>query len=181
MVNPLFNKKHIFEYLRYGFAAAVFYATFVALFLQNNKYENLYLIYIGNFVFMFIIALYTYTLVSRPYEGKRSVAMLIAGHLASIAGLVLSIGLSAVLISFYFPGWFAELPDEALIQNAPASLQLHNAFSLIFVTGINIVLVSGGGTSLIVVIISYAIKQNQTKDKPVSLEKRITGQPHLLP
>ncbi len=173
MKNPLFDKKHVKEYLIYGFTAAVLYMVLVLFFLADNKYENLYLPYIGNFLFIAIIGAYTGSLIKREYEGKRSVSMLIAGHLALIAGIIFSVIFVVIGVFTFYPGLFSAMHPNELLPDSPSSIRVTYPAGLIFMLMANIILVSGGGASLLIVIFSYAAKRNQTKDKPASLEKYI--------
>lgn len=171
MKNPLFDAQHIREYLVYGLLATILYTATLIFFLADNTYENLYMPYIGNFLFISVIGLYTYTLIYRKYEGKRSVSMLIAGHLALIAGIIFSLIAVVVCVLAFFPAPFHTVSQQELLPHSPSSMRVTTPAFLMFMLAANTVLVSGGGASLLIVIFSYAAKRNQTKDKPASLHK----------
>lgn len=173
MKNPLFDKRHIREYITYGIIATVLYIASVVFFLAHDKYENLYIPYIGNFLFITVIGCYTASLIKRQYEGKRSVSMLIAGHLALIAGIISSIILVIAAVLCFHPAIFSEMPPNELLPDSPASITVVRPAELIFMLEANTILVSGGGSSFLIVIFSYAAKRNQTKDKPASLENYV--------
>lgn len=173
MKNPLIDKKHISEYLFYGFIAAVVYTTFVLLFLKDNRYENFYLLYIGNFAFMAVMGFYTYQLSNRTFEGKRSVSMLIAGSFAMLSGIIISLLMLMVGIILFYPEVFSALPTDAIVQDAPDTIQVHRPTGLAFMISMNTVLVNFGGGSLVNVLFSYAGKKDQIKDKPTPTQNHI--------
>jgi len=175
MENPVFDRQHVLEYLRYGLMSAVGYIIFVILFLRNNHYENLYLLYIGNAILMAVMAVYMYTLIGRTYEGKRAVSMLIAGHLALVTGIIMSLMFVAVCTLVAFPDFFSAMPSEKILANAPVNMQINKPFSLALIIMINTILVNAGAGSLAVVIFSYAAKYNQTKDEPASVENQVVS------
>ena len=49
MKNPLFDRSHIREYLLFGSIAAIAFTAFVIIFLIDNKYENMFLLFVGSF------------------------------------------------------------------------------------------------------------------------------------
>jgi len=170
MKNPLYNKKHGSEYFISGIVATALYTVFLVLFLEDHRYENFYYLFIGNFLFVAVIGYYTYSLINRSFEGKRSVSMLVAGHLALVAGIIVSILTVLICGIIYFPGIFSSLSPEKLLPGAPSSIEITRPAGLIFMLEANVILVSGGAASFLIVIFSYAAKRNQTKDKPTPLE-----------
>src|SRR5476651_662881 len=132
MNNPIFNRRHIIEYFVYGLLASVLFIIPVLIFLNRAQYAHLYYICGGTALFMFTIFFYALQLVNRPYDSKRAVSMLIAGNLATLAGVMFSAFF--VLISFLikYPGLFSSIPTENVLRNAPASLQSNNPSDLLF-------------------------------------------------
>jgi hypothetical protein len=174
MKNPVFNRQHIKEYFLYGSIAAALYLVPVLFFLSQIKYEHLYYICAGTALFMFVIFFYALQLVSRPYDRKRAVSMLIAGNLATLAGVAISVLL--VLISFlcFFPDLFSERPVEEVIRNAPATIQPHHPSDLLFMIMLFTIFANTSVGSFVSVVTAYAGKKNQTGDKPAHLDKRIS-------
>ncbi len=176
MKNPLYNNKHLTEYFIYGAIATVLYTVFLVLFLENRKYENFYYLFIGNFLFTGVLGYYTYTLINRPFEGKRSASMLIAGHLALTAGIILSVIMVLICGVIYFPAMFSAEAPGRLLPGAHSSLGIIHPSELILMLAANVILVSGASASFLIVIFSYAAKRNQVKDKPVTLEPQVIKQ-----
>lgn len=170
MKNFLLNRKHLVEYVIYGLIGTVLYSIFLLIFLADHKYENFYLLFIGNFLFVAVMGFYTYTLINRPFEGKRTVSMLIAGHMALVAGIVMSALVVLICGLIYFPGIFSAVHPDEIIPGAPTNVDVMRPSGLIFMLEANVILVSGGSASFLIVVFAYVAKRNQTRDKPTSLE-----------
>lgn len=170
MKTPIFNKKHLKEYIFFGAMAAILYLIPLFFFLLNNSYENSYYLYIGNALFFLVIFYYNIKLLYRPYDKQRAVSMLIAGELVTLTGIVLAVVTSFILMLAFFPGIFSLKAPEAILSNAPAAAEVVRPSGLLFMIFINAIICNFGAGSLISVMVSYAGKQNQTKDKPAHLD-----------
>ncbi len=173
MENPIFNRQHIREYFSYGFLAAAVYTIPVLLFLSQKRYENLYYLYIGTGLFMFTIFFYALRLVNRPYDSRRAVSMLIAGNLATLAGIAISVLFVIAGFFFYFPDMFSITPTESLIRDSPSTVQPVRPSDLFFMIMILTVFGNTAVGAFVSVVTAYVGKKNQTEDKPASLERNI--------
>ncbi len=172
MKNPVFNRQHIKEYFTNGLLAAVLYVIPVFFFLSQKKYEDLYYLYAGTGLFMFTIFFYALRLVNRPYDSKRAVSMLIAGNLATLAGVLIAVILVIAGFFFYFPDIFSVTPTRSLLQDAPSTIQPQPS-GLLFMILILTIFGNTAVGSLVSVITASVGKKNQTRDKPASLEQHI--------
>jgi len=166
MKNPLINRQHITDYLLYGAIAAILYLVFLALHLRESDYESAYLVYIGNAAFGCAIFFYNMKLIKRPYDNQRAMTMLVSAHLASLVGTILSVVFGALLIYFFQPGAFSSNAPNELITNAPSQTQLERPSGWLFMICINALLINFAVGSFVSIMVSYAGKRNQTKDKP---------------
>lgn len=172
MRNPIYNKEHLKEYITYGLICAIAYMLPVMYFLYDNKYENFYFIYIGNLLFMFGILLYVSRLLSRPYDGKRAVSMMVEGLFTTIIGVIISCILLLVSIFLFFPTMLPMAANK-VIENAPETMQTNHPSDLLLMVMINTIIVNVGVGALMSVIVAYAGKKNQTTDKTESLDVNV--------
>jgi hypothetical protein len=167
MKNPLFNKKHILEYLFYGGMAAIVFIVPVIYFLAKGVYEDSWVVYVGTALFMFAIMVYNLILTRRKADYKSALKMLMAGHLAVLTGIVLSVLLAFICCYIYIPG-FMTGHSQPILDNAPEGLNNKNTGTLL-----QIFLPATIGNfcagAFITVVVSYVIKPNQTKDKAAPL------------
>jgi multisubunit Na+/H+ antiporter MnhC subunit len=171
--NPLYNRKHIIEYLLYGLFAAIVYIIPVLFFLKDSRYENFYYLYIGNALFAGMITWHAFQLLYRPYDGKRSVTMLVAGNLTVLTGILICCIFIWIAMFMYSPELFSKTATANILRDAPPTIQPHMPAQLSFMLMLNAIVVNFGTGAFVSVIMSYAGKRNQTKDKPTPLNKQV--------
>jgi len=170
--NPIFKKKHWLEYAGYGFLAAIFYCILLFFHLRAADYQSLFLLYIGNAVFGVAIFLYNLKLIYRPYEKERTVSMLIAAHLTTAIGTVLSMILATAMIALFQPD--AVSSSSTALDAAPPNTQQGRPAGWLLMVLINAFILNFSAGSFVSIISSYAGKINQTRDKPAHLNKHIS-------
>jgi len=170
--NPLYNSRHIWEYFLFGLLAAIVYMGPVILFLIYNRYENFYYLYIGNALFTGVITWHAYQLLYRPYDGKRAVTMLIAGLLTVLTGILICCLFIWIATFIFSPYLFTVTATSNIVQNAPATIQPNMPAQLSFMLMLNAIVVNFCIGAFVSVIMSYAGKRDQTKDKPAPLNER---------
>ena len=113
------------KYLVRGLIAASVYCITVVLFLIQKKFEAIWLLFLGNALFLASIAIITY-LSSRAQKFEGSpIASTVSGHILSFTGAALSVVLSLVLY-FLFNAGIDGSKGETLHQ-APANLSGNGA------------------------------------------------------
>jgi hypothetical protein len=165
MRSPVFDKQHKKEYLLYGSIAAVLYMIPVWMFLSDNEFKNLYYLFIGAGLFMFTILFYAYKLVLRPYEQRRTVSMLTAGHLATFTGVAIAVILVLISVIAFFPHLFSAMPPDKIMEGAPVTLEPRRPAGLLFTVLIVTIAGNGGVGSFISIITAYAGRKKQDPDK----------------
>lgn len=173
MINPLLNKQHLRQYLFYGSAAAIVYIVPYIIFLSRNEYEDFYMLFIGSGLFMLSIFIYTLKLIRQPYDKRRTLSMIFAGHLATMTGVLIAAILVVILFRFFFPHLFSTTPPGKVVEDLPAAMRSNKPagvlFPILFITTLG----NFGVGSFISIVAAYAGKLNQTEDKPISLEKTV--------
>lgn len=173
MKTPTFNKKHLTEYLFFGGMAALLYLIPLFFYLTNNRYENSYYLYIGNALFFLVIFYYNMRLLYRPYDKSRAVSMLMSGHLTTICGVILSVVAATLLMVAFQPGLFTPKPSDAILSNTPANAEVSRSSGWLFMIYINAIICNFGAGALISIMVSYAGKRNQTRDKPAHVDTNL--------
>ena len=173
MENKLYNRAHLREYLFYGLAAAIAFIICIIFFLINNRYENSLLIYIASILFASVIAVYNYSQIKRPMEGKGAVRMLITTHLAIVVGVILASLFSVLAMYFIFGDLGAVRPPDAVLEDADPGSSVKRPSGLLVMILIYATVTNFAVSSFLSVLISYVFKKNQTKDKTAELDKTI--------
>lgn len=102
--------------------------------------------------------------------------MLVSAHLATLVGTILSIVFGALLVYLFQPGAFASNAPNNLITDAPSHTQLERPSGWLFMICINALLINFSVGSFISIMVSYAGKRNQTKDKPANFGKTMSDE-----
>jgi hypothetical protein len=160
MASLVFDKQHIRDYFVCGIIAAAVYTAPLLFLLRQRMYENLYYLYFGNFLFMLTIGIYAGMIRHRQYEKKRTVSMMIAGHLATVTGIVFACAFSLLAIKLAAPV-FRDLPlTDGMVQDR--SPELYNGYRhLSWMVIINAMIANAVVGSFISLMISYGMKKEE--------------------
>ena len=128
----MFGKNFVRNYLFRGLIAAGIYCITVVIFLMNEKFQSIWVLYLGNALFMLAIALIIF-FTNRAQKFKESpVTSAISGHVLSFTGAALSVVLSLLL---YF--LFSTKPGVEALQQAPSQMRPDTHNDLLFVLIVN--------------------------------------------
>jgi hypothetical protein len=173
MKTPVVDNRHVREYFLYGIIAAVLYLLPTLYLLFENKYQNLYLLYIGNALFMATIFYYNYYLIRHPYDGKRAVSMLMAGILATLIGTIIAAVTATILMFVFFPDLFSVHPAGDVLAQSNSAATTSYPSGFLFMILLDVILGNISVGIFVSIITSYVNKRNQTKDKPADIENRV--------
>jgi len=160
MRTSLFDRQHLMDYTLYGILSGIFYSITVWLYLYDPEFRHLWMMYVGNGFFMFIIMLYMFNLVRGQDENRPGFKIISAGHLAVISGIIVSAAICLFLCFVYKPEVFSSI-DDVTGGHKPGASLLH-----VFGPAILMNFLAG---SFITLVIGYATKWNlQANSKSVS-------------
>ncbi len=121
----MFKKDFVKTYLLRGLVAAAVYGVTVVIFLTQQKFQSIWLLFLGNALYMLTIALLVY-LYNRQNQFRESpVTSAISGHILSFTGAALSVVLSLLLYFAFSTGIGDGQPGE-LLRQVPAQMKESN-------------------------------------------------------
>lgn len=164
MANILFDRRHLREYILWGLLAGLAYSVPVLVYLSVATYYYSATLFIGCILFMFVILLYAIKLTRRRPEYKSTWMMIIAGHMVVLTGIIISVLCSIILCFIYIPGFMSGGSDGSYLRGAPDAMNKNNTGTLMLIA-ITSILVNFGVGGVMSIIVSYAVKPNQTKDE----------------
>jgi len=171
MKNILYNKRHIKEYLLYGFISSIIYIIPVWIFFFFSDYNQIGILYLGCILFMFAHMLYLVKLSFRRPEYKSSWMMIIAAHFAVLAGIVFAVLLTTLLCFIYIPG-FLSGDSQEILKDAPDGLNNQN-WGLLSILYLCATIGNFGSAGFMSVLGPYVFKKNQMKDKTAVLDPEV--------
>ena len=176
--SPVLNRRHVRAYFLYGIIAAILYLLPTLYLLFENKYQNLYLLFVGNALFMGVIFYYNYYLTKHPYDGKRAVSMLAAGHLATLVGTILSAVIVTIAMFIFFPDLFSPHPPGEVLAHANSEASTQYPSGFLFMILLDAILGNASAGSFVSILASYVNKKNQMRDKPSEIGNRMPAGAH---
>jgi hypothetical protein len=175
---PVLNKRHVKEYFIYGIVAAIAYLIPTLYLLFENKYQNLYLLFVGNALFMGVIFYYNFYLAGHPYDSKRAVSMLMAGHLATLVGTIISAVVVTIFMFILFPDLFSAHPANEVLAQSNSEARTAYPSGFLFMVLLDVILGNASVGSFATILTSYVNKKNQTRDEPADVKNRVPVKTH---
>lgn len=161
-MNTPFNPK---PYLIYGLLGAVVYSIPVIVFLSEPDYSQGWLLYLGNLLFLFVIVGFVYAFNKKRSENAGTMAMLAAGHIATIIGIVASCILAFILLVMMVPGYLDAGTTEKVLTGEPANTVYDKTRGLSFMVFATAIIGNLSAGSFVSIIFPFALKADQTRER----------------
>ncbi len=156
----MFKKEYLLDYIVYGGLAALLYCIPMIYFVHLADYHNTWMLFGGNVLFLFGILTYMLAFAKRKGQNPSTQTMTAAGHLATVFGIVISCIVVLITLAFFSPAL-----NGNVMADAPSQTGNGNTHDLVLFVFMCAIIGNLCGGSFISIIISYASKKNQTKDK----------------
>ncbi len=128
----MFTKDFFKKYLLRGFIAAAVYCITVVIFLVNESFQSIWVLFLGSVLYMAAVATIVY-LSNRSHRFTDSpVTSAISGHVLSLTGAALSVILSLIIYLIFSAGASARHTTESL-QHTPAGMPHNATHGILFV------------------------------------------------
>ena len=151
-------------YLRFAILAAIAYCIPVLFFLRDATYKEGWLLYTGNFLFLFPVLLLLVQFNRQRKGNASSIAMLKAGGLVTITGIIVSCLLCLLLMLMMVPGILHAGPTEKFLENKPANMVNDKTNGLSFMVFANAVVGNISTGLFISILYAFSLKGDQTKE-----------------
>jgi len=159
----MFKRIHWRQYVPFAVIAAIVYCIPVFFFIREANYTQSWLLYVGNFLFLFVIVAFLVSFNRKRNENAGSVTMVAAGHITTIMGILSALVLSALLLVIFIPGIFHAEAGKVL-QNAPANTEHGNTNGLVFKVFANAIVGNMATGSFVSIMLPFTLKGDQTKE-----------------
>ena len=121
-------KHYLKTYFIRAFVAACIYCTTVVLFLIQERYQSVWLLFLGNALYMLAVATIIYFSNKAKQFNESSITSAVSGHILSFSGATMSVILSVLLYVGFAIGNHGEE-----LHNAAADMSADPEFSMIFI------------------------------------------------
>ncbi len=133
----MFSENFIKKYLLRGLIAAAIYSVTVVIFLVSEKFQSIWILYLGNAFYMLTIAVIIYLSNRSSKFSESPVNSAISGHVLSFTGAALSVVLAVLLYLLFSTGIFTSGKAGETLTHAPAVMSNTNSQGMLFVLIVN--------------------------------------------
>jgi hypothetical protein len=151
-------------YIKYAFICAALYAIPVFFLLQQTRYPRMWLLYLGNALFM--VSLAAFLFIFNRHRDQPSMAMVRAGSTVAVIGIILSVLLCLILLVAMDPGLLHSGAPEKTLADAPASTLQDKANGLLFMTFGSAFIGNFAAGLFICILFPFTLRAYKTKKTP---------------
>ena len=148
-------KEHLFKYFFLCLIGALLYCVPVYYFIHISKYSAIWLLYLGNGLFLAFIFIMT------GFVFKTS-KPLITGHIITLASIILSCMIIVIIILLFSPGAFDVGTSEKILLQTPPGITQNNTHGMLLVLFANAVIGNFAAGSFATIITSQAVNQTES-------------------
>lgn len=161
----MFKREFIGFYLKTGIVASILYTIPMIMFLNSASFSSTYLLFIGNMLFAFAVAILLYIYNNSRGGNASTQNMKAVGHIASITGVIIATIIAAIALVIIVPDILSSGKSETAFENAPSQTGTGKTNGLVFVLLMNTIIGNFTGGSLAALIVPITAKKDQTKDR----------------
>ena len=160
-MTTIFKDHPILSYLKFSILASLLYVITAFMFIRDDSFASSWILYLGNMLFAFIIAIFIYTYNLRLHQNAKAQTMIFAGHITAVLGILISCLLIFIIFLLYKPGIFHVMNNNPVsLQNSPPTLQ-GNGHGLMLVLFLNAVIGNISASSFMSIILPFTAKKYQ--------------------
>jgi hypothetical protein len=160
----MFKKELLISYLKTAVIATLVFCIPMIIFLKSSDYKDTYWLFIGNFLFLGVVAWYVWSLNKRSGENASTQTMRARGHIVTVFGIILSCIVAAIALSIFVPDIFSSGQSNTVLEDAPAQTGTGKTHGLVFLLFMNAIIGNFCGGSIASILIPITARKNQTKD-----------------
>ncbi len=154
----------------YSILAGGQYCILLLIFIISDRFESIWLLYLGNVLFGIAIALFMLHHSKNRTESASTTGMIAAGTQVTIAGVILSAAIALLMLLIFAPQHFGNSGANARGQYLVQDLNQSNG-NLSLTVFMNLIIGNIAAGSFAAVIFAYAAKPDQTSDQPAEILK----------
>ncbi|MBC8033054.1 MAG: hypothetical protein H7Y03_02850 [Chitinophagaceae bacterium] len=152
-------------YAKYGLIAAIAYLVPLSIFIKLSSFTQSWLLYIGNFAFMIVVAAFHLVFNKNRRENASSTASFLAGHIVTMLGTLMATLLSLLLLVILVPGLLEYGTPDKVLTESPDNNILDRTNGLVPMILLSVTVCNFGVGSFIALLFPFTLKADQTKEK----------------
>ena len=156
----MFSKPKILSYLRYAIPAAIVYCIIAGIFLYNDSYNLIYLLYIGNVLFGIVILFFLLNYSKKRTEDFKAKYMVASGHITAVIGILISCVIICILMAIIRPNGYEAVSATTKALKDPAAALQGDTHPLIYIMFADAVFGNIGISSFLSFMLPYTARSS---------------------
>lgn len=136
-------------------------------FVKSGRYENIWLLYLGDSIFLFCMIGITAYINKTKRNDAPTGSMLVAGHWITFLATITVCIITFIVLWIYIPDIFSPGLTNKSLAAQPTNMVEDKTGGLLYILFGHAILATFSAGSFATIITAYTIKKDQTKDKPV--------------
>lgn len=165
----MFRKEYLASYIKWGIISAIAFCIPMVYFIYSAQYSETWWLYVGNVLFLIVIAAYMLQWNKSKGENASTQTMMAAGHIATVIGIVISCIVAVIVLTIFIPDIFSGGKADTVLEDAPSQTGTGKTNGLVFILFMNAIIGNVCGGSFSSILIPYSARKNQTKDRKSSV------------
>jgi hypothetical protein len=159
----MFKKEYLFSYIKWGIISAIAFCIPMIIFVNSENYQNTWLLFLGNGLFLVAIAAYMLSFNKMKGGDASTQTQMAAGHIATIIGIIISCIVAAIAIAVFIPDVFSPGLSDNALENAPAQTGTGKTHGLVFFVFMNAII--GNVSEAHLLLLYFLTPAKRTKQK----------------
>ena len=160
----MFKKVNIGTTLVAGITAGVLFSIPVFFYIQSARYSDSWLLYLGSFLFLSVIAIHTYRDNLNREKNESTIALVFASHMATLVGIICACLLSFTMLWAMVPGYLEAGAADKALTGEPINTIRDKTDGLSIDVFMAATLINFSVGSIVGIVLPFYTKRNQTKD-----------------
>ena len=169
----MFTIKNLRKYLPYSAISVFLYAIPATIFVFRANFTSAWLLYLGNFLFLFGIAYSIWQMNRTRNEDAGAVSLVIGGHITTVMGILIACLFMLLIMALVIPGFFHAGYAFKVLQKAPANIVEDNTNGLRFMVVANAIVGNMSAGSFVSIIFPFTMKRNQMHESAPMEESKM--------
>jgi hypothetical protein len=155
---------HWQHYIKYAVVAAILYCIPVFFFLKTTAWSQTWLLYLGNALFMVAVVNALLWFNHSRHGNASSMAMVLAGVITTILGIIISFAICFLLLSVMIPGLYSAGTPSKLLSGEPANSVPDRSRGPVYLVLFNAFMGNVSTGLFVCILFPFTLKGDQTKE-----------------
>ena len=160
----MFKNYNFLSYFWYSSLAAIVFCMMVFIFISKGDYNDTWWMFVGNGLFMIAIFYFIWSFNKTKRKNASASSLVMAGHITTVMGIVLSCIISYILLILHVPGIFESGETTTTVTSAPVGIDTGKTDGLISMVFMSAIVGNIAVGSFVSIIFAYTSKKDQTED-----------------